>query len=391
MLFILFIIMLQLSPPISGHQRSGGHRRSQINQPLHLAKKQEGAIPAEQETSIIAPPPPPLPLPEEKVPAPRRVWKTTRANILWRAVDMDDLRAHPLYDRTPSHVLTHYLLLIFPYPSLSHFSLYNRYDALPEPSQVCATTPAMFAQFRQGSWQWDALHAGRLTTARAAACLGKPPTMQPRLLSISPHSLAPRLICHHHHHVIIIITIIPPPRGQGFYEPSASKTLGIPRSLCGHSKALHAWEFLLERAPTDGYCRYVNADFSLYGLGSSSNREQRKSKPAVWIPNHTNNNHTNSSNSDIKSNNDKNSNKSNNNSSSSGNSVGPPYVYRPLPQPPSLSQQHRYSTASAARMAWGSAQVPRPSPLTHIYINPQYRDRASIIIHPFMYPFPDPS
>ena len=114
MLLFLFLIMLQLSPPIIGHQRSGGHRRSRINQPLYLAK-QDGAISGirpdieSNVASLLPPPPPSVPFPEDKttapngqpenkvVPAPRRVWKTTRANILWRAVDHEDLRAHPLY------------------------------------------------------------------------------------------------------------------------------------------------------------------------------------------------------------------------------------------------------------------------------------------------------
>ena len=85
MLLTLSIIMLQLSAPISGHQRSGGHRKSRINQPLYLKHE-----------NIIAPPPLPSPsLPDDKVAVPRRV--PTQANIHWRAVDMDDLRTHPLY------------------------------------------------------------------------------------------------------------------------------------------------------------------------------------------------------------------------------------------------------------------------------------------------------
>ena len=148
----------------------------------------------------------------------------------------------------------------------------------------------------------------------------------------------------------------------GFYEQSASKILGIPRSLCGHSKALHAWEFLLEPAPPEGYCSCVNADYTSNGpsssKSSSSSREQGPVGPTVWIPNH--NNHSNPKNSKLNNRNDSNNSYSNNNSSSSSSKVGPSHTYRPKPRKSqSLHQHHhRYSTASSARMAWGSAQVP---------------------------------
>ena len=63
------------------------------------------------------------------------------------------------------------------------------------PDDVFASNAEEYSLFRQDSWQWGALHAGRLTTARAAACLG-------------------------------------------FYELDSAKVLKVPRSLSGHSKVL---------------------------------------------------------------------------------------------------------------------------------------------------------
>mmetsp|Transcript_6318 Transcript_6318/g.6483 ORF Transcript_6318/g.6483 Transcript_6318/m.6483 type:complete len:252 (+) Transcript_6318:205-960(+) len=103
--------------------------------------------------------------------------KTTGlANIYWRAVDVEDLRTHPYF------------------------------SSLPPSSDVFVTNASEYSLFRQDSWQWGALHSGRLTTARAAACIG-------------------------------------------FYESESAKILKVPRSLSGHSKAVHAREHLQEQAP----------------------------------------------------------------------------------------------------------------------------------------------
>jgi hypothetical protein len=69
-------------------------------------------------------------------------------------------------------------------------------DSLPLPEDVFASNAVEYSLFRQDSWQWGALHEGRLTTARAAACLG-------------------------------------------FYEQESARILKVPRSLSGHSKVLH--------------------------------------------------------------------------------------------------------------------------------------------------------
>ena len=85
----------------------------------------------------------------------------------------------------------------------------------------------MLQQFRQDSWQWDALHAGRLTTSKAASCLG-------------------------------------------FYEEHAGKKLGVPRSLRGHMKALNAWRDLCE------------PPCSLSAFAGEHHRQQRLHKQQCW-------------------------------------------------------------------------------------------------------------
>jgi hypothetical protein len=76
--------------------------------------------------------------------SPGREWRPRGAvpNIEWRAISMDELRAHPFFIE------------------------------LPEAHTVVATTPADFRLFRQDSRQWWACHAGRITTSACASCLG---------------------------------------------------------------------------------------------------------------------------------------------------------------------------------------------------------------------------
>ena len=93
------------------------------------------------------------------------------ANVHWRAIPMEDLRLHP------------------------------NFKALPLTSDVELNSEHDYAQFRQDSIQWDLLHAGRLTTSKAAACLG-------------------------------------------LYEPFSAKVLGVPRGLTSHSRAVGAWRQL---------------------------------------------------------------------------------------------------------------------------------------------------
>ena len=97
-------------------------------------------------------------------------------NILWRAVRTSDLRQHP------------------------------RYRPLPYPGDVRVHSARDLSLFRQDSWQWDALHSGRLTTSKAASCLG-------------------------------------------LYEHKAAQVLQIPRSLQGHGRAIAAWQHIKQRPP----------------------------------------------------------------------------------------------------------------------------------------------
>lgn len=100
------------------------------------------------------------------------------ANINWKAIPMNDLRLHPYY------------------------------RPLPEPMETSIGSPKGFEDcgiFRQNSWQWDALHVGRLTTSKLASCLG-------------------------------------------FYENSAAECLDIPHGLRSHDRAVGAWNDLTRKA-----------------------------------------------------------------------------------------------------------------------------------------------
>ena len=90
-------------------------------------------------------------------------------NVAWRAVSMEELRAHP------------YFL------------------ALPEPHTVFPTCAADLRLYRQDSREWWACHAGRVTTSacapclglyeeRAAALLGVPPSLRGRHKALDAHT-----------------------------------------------------------------------------------------------------------------------------------------------------------------------------------------------------------
>ena len=97
------------------------------------------------------------------------------ANVHWRAIPARALRSHPAY------------------------------LGLPPSQSVCGDADlARAALFRQDSWRWDALHAGRLTGSRVAA------------------------VC-------------------GLLESDAVATLRIPKSLAGHGRAVRAASHLRER------------------------------------------------------------------------------------------------------------------------------------------------
>jgi len=76
--------------------------------------------------------------------------------VAWRAVSMEELRAHP------------YFL------------------ALPEPHTVFPTCAADLRLYRQDSRQWWACHAGRVTTSACAPCLGLYEQHAATLLGVPP-------------------------------------------------------------------------------------------------------------------------------------------------------------------------------------------------------------
>ena len=77
-------------------------------------------------------------------------------NVAWRAVSMEELRAHP------------YFL------------------ALPEPHTVFPTCAADLRLYRQDSRQWWVCHAGRVTTSACAPCLGLYEERAASLLGVPP-------------------------------------------------------------------------------------------------------------------------------------------------------------------------------------------------------------
>lgn len=99
-------------------------------------------------------------------------------NIMWRSIPMDHVRIHPMF------------------------------VPLPDASDVILQSLSELCLFRQDSWQWDALHQGRLTTSNLAAILG-------------------------------------------FYEAKTSSLLKIPKSLQGHSRVQIAWQHLCHNPPAN--------------------------------------------------------------------------------------------------------------------------------------------
>ena len=130
-------------------------------------------------------------------------------NIGWRAISMDELRAHPAF------------------------------VALPPAHSVLPCSPTELRLFRQDSWQWWEIHAGRISTSACASCLG-------------------------------------------VYEERSASILGVPPSLRGHGKALDAHARL--SSP-------VLAEFStLHTDGADADAEAQQSAKAeeraraVWRP-----------------------------------------------------------------------------------------------------------
>ena len=116
-------------------------------------------------------------------------------DVYWRAVEMEDLRCHPCFD---------------PLPHSS--SLKGRIREAKD-----------LSLYRQSSWQWDALHQGRVTTSRLAGALG-------------------------------------------FHETATAALLGMPPSLVSRGKAAMALAHLLEGRPAGGYIALVQDEGLLSGM-----------------------------------------------------------------------------------------------------------------------------
>lgn len=77
-------------------------------------------------------------------------------NIGWRAITMEELRAHPAF------------------------------VALPPAHSVLPCNPAELRLFRQDSWQWWECHAGRISTSACASCLGVYEERSASVLGVPP-------------------------------------------------------------------------------------------------------------------------------------------------------------------------------------------------------------
>lgn len=129
-------------------------------------------------------------------------------NVHWRAVPMEDLRLHPLF------------------------------QPLPPADRVSPEDAA--GLFRQGSWQWQALHAGRLTTSRMAAVLG-------------------------------------------FFEQEAADFLAIPRSLRGHHRAVEGWQ-QLRRKPLPSCQPLPRGDGEAHPEDSPPPATTASAASSCWLP-----------------------------------------------------------------------------------------------------------
>jgi hypothetical protein len=155
----------------------------------------------------------------------RSVPRGKAPNIDWQAITMEDLRAHPLYGELP-HPL-----------EVDLGELGTLSAGYTDPASLGKRM--MLQQFRQDSWQWDALHAGRLTTSKAASCLG-------------------------------------------FYEERAGKKLGVPRSLRGHMKALNAWRDLCE--PPCSLSAFAGEHHRQQRLHKQQQKhKQHQQERSVWV------------------------------------------------------------------------------------------------------------
>lgn len=114
-------------------------------------------------------------------------------NVSWRSISIDHVRSHPLF------------------------------HPLPHPDLLAVGALQDLMKFRQHTWQWDALHQGRLTTSRLSAVLG-------------------------------------------VYESKSASFLGVPKSLQGHSKVLSAFNHLRQKPPPHWNHLYQSQTLSISPL-----------------------------------------------------------------------------------------------------------------------------
>ncbi|CAJ1959495.1 unnamed protein product [Cylindrotheca closterium] len=148
-------------------------------------------------------------------------------DVYWRCVPMDHLREHPNFVPLP---------------------LPESIDCIPKLEDI--------RQFRQESWQWDAVHEGRCTTSQAVAALG-------------------------------------------FLEPEAGKILGVPRSwLRGGMGAYHRLRRPALRTLEEMnvvLCSSKNTNRNDIGQSrsistSSQQQQQQQEDSSIWLPNNRANN-----------------------------------------------------------------------------------------------------
>lgn len=151
--------------------------------------------------------------------------------------------------------------------------LHPSFVPLPKPSDILEINAySTLAMFRQDTWQWDALHTGRLTTSKLACCLG-------------------------------------------FFEGFTACSLNIPRSLQSHSRVVSAWQQLRSRPPSN---------WNFLCENGTKNGPKTKEETNPWM-----------------------------NKEESRDKYFE-YTYRPSFLP--LNERSSITSASAARLAWGSAQ-----------------------------------
>ncbi|TFJ86709.1 hypothetical protein NSK_001797 [Nannochloropsis salina CCMP1776] len=198
----------------------------------------------------LPPSPPPSPLPS---PAPYR-RSGDCPNVHWRAIPFPHLRQHPSFQALP--------------PSRP-------------PSRL-----ADLRFFRQDSWEWRALHVGRLTTSRVGGLLGgdvggkggREGGREKRREGEKKEWF--RTVCTHDHPSTFFGGL------AGFYEPGSAAILKVPRSLTSTARATAARLHLLELPPPGrDYVAFLNTlRGHVEGEGEGGTEESGEGpRKALWV------------------------------------------------------------------------------------------------------------